>query len=209
MLAVKDNRQWGNILSADKKLTMCSITKQVLDGIRSILPAELAQFLQSERPAVEQLSSGEVMLLDCRSFMAYNLQHIAGALNVNCTGIVKKRLQQGKLSLGDVVTPETGKDLIKSGKWHRAVVYDDSTSELDKIPASHTIRLVLGAVLSQGKEALLLKGNDVFKCSGLPKWVFGLDLGGISQSSFSTFSDTLAIEQVQNGSNSVPRNISA
>lgn len=102
------------------------------------------------------------MLLDCRSFLAYNFKHIAGALNVNCTGIGKKRLQQGKASLVDLITTEYGKELLRSGRWGKAIVYDDSTTELEKAPPSHPVRLVLMALLSQGKEALLLKGKEIY-----------------------------------------------
>ncbi len=130
-----------------------------MDGVRSILPAELAQALQSDNNKELGLSEiTEIMLVDCRSFLAYNSRHITGAVNVNCAGIVRKRLQQGKVSLIDLVTPDFGREYMKSGKWSKAVVYDDSTSELEKAPASHPVRLVLTSIIKQGKEALLLKG---------------------------------------------------
>jgi dual specificity MAP kinase phosphatase len=100
------------------------------------------------------------MLLDCRSFLAYNFKHIAGAINVNCTtSMAKKRLQQGKISLVDLVTTEYGKECLKNGKWAKAVVYDECTSELEKAPSSHPVKLVLSSLLNDGKEAFLLKGG--------------------------------------------------
>lgn len=151
-------------------LTMCSYgnlfnTKSLT--VNSILPGELAEVLQTTENleicpkacSFSSKSTENVMLLDCRSFLAYNFKHIAGALNVNCTGIGKKRLQQGKASLVDLITTEYGKELLRSGRWGKAIVYDDSTTELEKAPPSHPVRLVLMALLSQGKEALLLKGG--------------------------------------------------
>ena len=137
---------------------MCSIATKFIDSVRSILPGELAQVLQSDTKELGLAEFGETMLFDCRSFLAYNSRHITGAVNVNCSGIIKKRLQQGKVALVDLVTPDVGRECVKSGKWLRAVVYDEGTSELEKAPASHPVRLVLNSIMKQGKEALLLKG---------------------------------------------------
>lgn len=134
--------------------------------VNSILPCELAQHLLKpedrsfsikQENLKESYCSGYV-LLDCRPFLAYNFKHITGAFNVNCTGIGKKRLEQGKASLVDLVTSQYGKDLLNSGQWTKAIVYDDSTSELDKAPASHPLRLVVSSLLNQGKDAVVLKG---------------------------------------------------
>lgn len=130
----------------------------------SMLPGELAQVIGSSIcndgcSCVTREPSHALMLLDCRSFLAYNLKHIAGALNVNITGIGKKRLQQGKASLVDLVMSENGKEYLKNGKWLKAVVYDESTSELDKAPSSHPIKLVMDCLVREGKQAYLLKGG--------------------------------------------------
>jgi len=151
-------------------LTMCSYGN--LFGSRnltvnSILPGELAKELQpGDKDFESELCSSlsipsceNLMLLDCRSFLAYNFKHITGALNVNCTGIGKKRLQQGKASLVDLITTEYGKEFLKSGKWAKAVVYDESTVELEKAPSSHPLKLVIMSLLSQGKEAFILRGG--------------------------------------------------
>lgn len=48
-------------------------------------PAELATLLTSGR---------ETLVLDCRSFIAYNKSHILGAHNITCPTLLLKRLQQ-------------------------------------------------------------------------------------------------------------------
>ena len=138
---------------------MCSVASKLIDSVRSILPSELAQALQGGKDDFTFSDLPEFMLFDCRSFLAYNSRHITGAVNVNCSGIIKKRLQQGKVALADLVTPDVGRECMKSGKWLRAIVYDDNTSELEKAPASHPVKLVLASIIKQGKEALLLKGE--------------------------------------------------
>lgn len=53
---------------------------------------------------VEQLASlvqndlSQVLIIDSRSFLEYNTSHIFGAVNVCCSKIVKRRLQQDKVN---------------------------------------------------------------------------------------------------------------
>ena len=138
--------------------------------INSILPGDLAQEIERKEFVDEStqcniqkqsggVCNGAFMILDCRSFLAYNFKHICGAINVNCTtSMAKKRLQQGKISLVDLVTSEHGKERLRNGQWAKVVVYDESSSELENIPSSHPIKLVLSSLVDNGKEAFLLKG---------------------------------------------------
>ena len=138
-------------------------------SVNSILPCDLAQEIEKRTcniPCTKQnilkptSGNDSVMILDCRSFLAYNFKHIAGAINVNCANnIVKKRLQQGKITLVDLVNSAQEKECLRSGKWAKAVVYDECTTELEKMPPSHPIKLVLSSLMKDGKEAFLLKGN--------------------------------------------------
>ncbi len=52
-------------------------------------------------------------LVDCRPVLAYNSCHISGAVNVNFTGMMKKRFIAGKIGLQDLVTTEEGKEKFK------------------------------------------------------------------------------------------------
>jgi hypothetical protein len=40
-----------------------------------------------------------ILIIDSRSFLEYNTSHISYAVNVNCSKIVKRRLQQNKISV--------------------------------------------------------------------------------------------------------------
>ncbi|XP_066936351.1 dual specificity protein phosphatase 10-like [Clytia hemisphaerica] len=138
-------------------------------AVNSILPCDLAQEIEKRSFVMDntcntqsfiRTSSEPFMILDCRSFLAYNFKHISGAINVNCTNnLMKKRLQQGKITLVDLVNSEYEKECLRTGSWAKAVVYDDCTSELEKMPASHPVKLVLSSLLHDGKEAFLLKGG--------------------------------------------------
>lgn len=140
-------------------------------SVNSILPCDLAQEIEkrtfsmtcAKQNIVKSTSGNDsVMILDCRSFLAYNFKHISGAINVNCANnIVKKRLQQGKITLVDLVNSDQEKECLRSGKWLKAVVYDENTTELEKMPASHPVKLVLSSLMKDGKEAFLLKGTNL------------------------------------------------
>jgi dual specificity MAP kinase phosphatase len=39
-----------------------------------------------------------ILIIDSRSFLEYNTSHVSYAVNVNCSKIVKRRLQQNKVS---------------------------------------------------------------------------------------------------------------
>ena len=72
-----------------------------------------------------------VLLVDCRPFIAYNVNHIRGAINVNCCDrFNRKRLQQGKAVLADLATTKEGKEMLKKRTWKEVVVYDESLTEM-------------------------------------------------------------------------------
>lgn len=140
--------------------------------VNSILPCDLAQEIEKrttfnniqvakQNIVKSTCGNDSVMILDCRSFLAYNFKHISGAINVNCANnMLKKRLQQGKITLVDLVNSDQEKECLRNGKWAKAVVYDDCTTELEKMPPSHPIKLVLSSLKKDGKEAFLLKGKN-------------------------------------------------
>jgi len=141
--------------------------------VNSILPCDLAQEIEKRtfnnmdntcskqnNIRTSNSSSSPIMIFDCRSFLAYNFKHISGAINVNCTNnMMKKRLQQGKITLADLVNSDYEKECLRNGTWAKAVVYDECTTELEKMPASHPTKLVLSSLMHDGKEAFLLKGG--------------------------------------------------
>lgn len=45
----------------------------------------------------------QVVLVDCRPFVDYNTSHILEAINVNCSKLMKRRLQQDKVQIGELL----------------------------------------------------------------------------------------------------------
>ncbi|XP_043528652.1 dual specificity protein phosphatase 10-like isoform X1 [Frieseomelitta varia] len=131
----------------------------VLQRTRTITADELADRLLGGR---EQPNGGPV-LLDCRPFILYNVNHVRGAINVNCSDrFNRRRLQLGKASLADLANTREGKELLRRRHYREVVVYDDCTDDVDRLPVQHPLFLVLVALLEDNREPALLLGEFFF-----------------------------------------------
>ncbi|KAG5899723.1 hypothetical protein JTB14_030111 [Gonioctena quinquepunctata] len=102
------------------------------------------------------------IILDCRPFMSYNMNHISGAINVNCSDrFNRRRLQQGKATLADLATTREGKEVLKKRSFREVIIYDDSTSDKERITIGHPLLLVLTSLVDDHKEPALLIGNPI------------------------------------------------
>nr|XP_023011877.1 dual specificity protein phosphatase 10-like [Leptinotarsa decemlineata]XP_023011878.1 dual specificity protein phosphatase 10-like [Leptinotarsa decemlineata] len=104
------------------------------------------------------------ILIDCRPFMSYNMNHISGAINVNCSDrFNRRRLQQGKATLADLATTREGKEVLKKRSFREVIIYDDSTSDKERITIGHPLLLVMTSLVDDHKEpALLIGGHREF-----------------------------------------------
>lgn len=50
---------------------------------------------------------GRTLLIDCRTFSEYNASHVLSSINVCCSKLVKRRLQQNRVSVGELLQPGT------------------------------------------------------------------------------------------------------
>ncbi|XP_076226211.1 dual specificity protein phosphatase 10 isoform X2 [Nomia melanderi] len=132
----------------------------VLQRTRTITADDLAQRLLGRR----QTDGHPTVLLDCRPFILYNVNHVRGAINVNCSDrFNRRRLQLGKATLADLATTREGKELLRKRHYREVVVYDDCTDDVDRLPVQHPLFLVLVALLEDNREpALLLGGHKEF-----------------------------------------------
>ncbi|XP_046670062.1 dual specificity protein phosphatase 10-like isoform X3 [Homalodisca vitripennis] len=131
----------------------------VMKRVRSVDPDTLANRLQRGRHKGENF-----LVVDCRPFLAYNVNHIRGSINVNCSDrFNRRRLQQGKATLADLATTREGKDLLNKRTFKEVVVYDDCTDDVDLLPTSHPLFLILTSLVEDNREpALLLGGHKEF-----------------------------------------------
>ena len=52
-----------------------------------------------------QRGAGRLLVIDSRTFSEYNAWHVQGAVNVCCSKLVKRRLQQDKVSVTELLQP--------------------------------------------------------------------------------------------------------
>jgi len=118
---------------------------------RTMMPNELARLMETAKT---------LLLLDCRSFISYNLNHINGALNVSCCDrFTKRRLQGGKASVADLVSGNEAKTLFKELVQSEIVLYDDKTKDSSQLSATSPLHLVMTSLLKEGKQVFILKGG--------------------------------------------------
>lgn len=60
-----------------------------------------------------QRGTGRLLVIDSRTFSEYNASHVQGAVNVCCSKLVKRRLQQDKVSVTELLQPN-GKVKVSS-----------------------------------------------------------------------------------------------
>ncbi|KAF3848864.1 hypothetical protein F7725_015361 [Dissostichus mawsoni] len=116
-------------------------------------------------PVVKRLlkdDSAKCLLLDCRSFLAFNAGHIRGAVNARCNTIVRRRAKGSVLSLDQILAgDEEVRERLRSGMYSAVVLYDERTSDSETVKEDSTLTLVLNAVCSDSSGTLiyLLKGG--------------------------------------------------
>lgn len=100
------------------------------------------------------------LIIDCRSFIAYNINHIRGAINVNCSDrFNRRRLHQGKATLADLTSSREGKDMLKKRCYREVIVYDEGTADLERLTTSHPLFLIFTSLIEDNREPVLLIGE--------------------------------------------------
>lgn len=100
-----------------------------------------------------------VLLLDCRPFMAYNDNHIAGSSNVHCPPILKRR-SGGFVALENIVPCPEKRQMLKEEQFRTIIVYDNDTSNLTLSSKDSNLYSVLKSLRQQVDhcEAVYIQG---------------------------------------------------
>ncbi|KAL6095817.1 dusp10 [Pungitius sinensis] len=133
-------------------------TPKALSCVRVIHPGELAKRMTC-CPMGHPVGPVPVVI-DCRPFMEYNKSHIRGAVHINCSDkISRRRLQQGKLTVLDLISCRGGKDSYKGIFSKEIVVYDESTMDPSRLTFSQPLYVVLESLRREGRDPIILKGG--------------------------------------------------
>lgn len=134
-----------------RALVLSKVSTIDADGLQGRLAA-------SRCPA--SLSRAEMLIVDCRPFMSYNVSHIGGAINLNCSDrFNRRRLQQGKACLADLATTREGKEALRRRTARQVLVYDDATADVERVTQQHPLFLVLASLVEDNREPVLLLGE--------------------------------------------------
>jgi len=142
--------------------------RDVDDGSgRTSIPSVLCELVAG---LLNDLLVDQLLVIDCRSFVAYNSNHVRGALNISCADCIsRKRLLTGRITIGDLVSGfDDAKDqyqraveVVKSGNKNavQVIVYDEDTVNFDELPANSPLRLVVSCLLKTGFDVYYMFGE--------------------------------------------------
>uniref|UniRef100_A0AC11DLQ3 Dual specificity phosphatase 10 n=1 Tax=Ovis aries TaxID=9940 RepID=A0AC11DLQ3_SHEEP len=155
---VNNNENAGSLSPSGGVGSPVAGTPKQLASIKIIYPNDLAK--KMTKCSKSHLPSQGPVIIDCRPFMEYNKSHIQGAVHINCADkISRRRLQQGKITVLDLISCREGKDSFKRIFSKEIIVYDENTNEPSRVVPSQPLHIVLESLKREGKEPLVLKGG--------------------------------------------------
>ncbi|NXX63571.1 DUS8 phosphatase, partial [Scopus umbretta] len=98
------------------------------------------------------------LVIDSRSFVEYNSWHVLSSVNICCSKLVKRRLQQDKVSITELIQP-TSKMKVEAEEHQDVVVYDQSTRDVTGLAADSFLSILLGKLDSCFHSVSILTGG--------------------------------------------------
>ncbi|XP_026579450.1 dual specificity protein phosphatase 8-like, partial [Pseudonaja textilis] len=98
-------------------------------------PKKLASLLKS--------GTEGMLVIDSRSFVEYNSWHVLNSVNICCSKLVKRRLQQDKVSITELIQPASSIK-VEAEKHQDVVVYDQSTRDINGLATDSFLSILLG-----------------------------------------------------------------
>lgn len=101
------------------------------------------------------------LIVDSRSMLEYNDNHIQNAINVCGSKLMKKRLQYNQISVLDLLDSVNCKWSVND----RVVVYDQQTINFTSVTESHFFYVLVEKLLLHFSDVSILSGKLSFFCS--------------------------------------------
>ncbi|NXR94681.1 DUS8 phosphatase, partial [Hypocryptadius cinnamomeus] len=98
------------------------------------------------------------LVIDSRSFVEYNSWHVLSSVNICCSKLVKRRLQQDKVSITELIQPAS-KMKVEAEDHQDVVVYDQSTRDVTGLAADSFLSILLGKLDSCFHSVSILTGG--------------------------------------------------
>uniref|UniRef100_A0A8C5X8U1 Dual specificity phosphatase 16 n=1 Tax=Malurus cyaneus samueli TaxID=2593467 RepID=A0A8C5X8U1_9PASS len=118
---------------------------------------------------VALLESGaeKLLLIDSRPFVEYNTSHILDAININCSKLMKRRLQQDKVLITELIQ-HSAKHKIEIDCKQDVVVYDQSSKDVTSLASDCFLTVLLGKLEKNFSSVYLLSGGFAEFSSSFP-----------------------------------------
>ncbi|XP_060695816.1 dual specificity protein phosphatase 16 isoform X1 [Hemiscyllium ocellatum] len=100
----------------------------------------------------------KVLIIDSRSFVEYNASHILDAVNINCSKLMKRRLQQDKVQIIELIQ-HSAKQKIAFDDEQDVVVYDQCTQDASAISSDCFLAVLLSKLEKSFNNVSLLIGR--------------------------------------------------
>ncbi|GFO46367.1 dual specificity protein phosphatase [Plakobranchus ocellatus] len=113
----------------------------VMENVCGVEVSEVTDVLSTD-------SLGDFLIIDCRSFLAFNQSRIVDSINVHCPPILKRR-SGGFIALENIVPCENKRNRLLQGIYDTVFVYDENTHDLIKAPSDSNILSVITSLLKQ------------------------------------------------------------
>ncbi|CAG2173826.1 unnamed protein product [Oppiella nova] len=141
-------------------------TMEAMDSDVDSLEIDLVELHQLAEVIVNRVDN--VLIIDSRSFLEYNTSHISYAVNVSCSKIVKRRLQQNKISVNELLVHSCQCQIDSS---HAVIVYDQQSTDLSILSTDSFVSILLTKLSSVFKSVGLLRGGFLDFQSAYPSLI--------------------------------------
>ncbi|KAG1664960.1 Dual specificity protein phosphatase 16 [Nymphon striatum] len=99
-----------------------------------------------------------VLVVDSRSFLEYNTAHVINSVNVSCSKIIKRRLQQDKLTIKELLSHTCQCEADDSCD---VIVYDQSSSHTSNVPVDSFLHVLLRKLVPVFRSVNLVRGGFI------------------------------------------------
>ncbi|XP_061438482.1 dual specificity protein phosphatase 16 [Rhineura floridana] len=130
-----------------------------MNGTRLIVGERLVALLES--------GTEKLLLIDSRPFVEYNTSHILDAININCSKLMKRRLQQDKVLITELIQ-HSAKHKVEIDYKQEVVVYDQSSKDVASVSSDSFLTVLLGKLEKNFSSVHLLAGGFVEFSSCFP-----------------------------------------
>ncbi|NXP16875.1 DUS16 phosphatase, partial [Scytalopus superciliaris] len=117
--------------------------------------------------ALLESGTGKLLLIDSRPFVEYNTSHILDAININCSKLMKRRLQQDKVLITELIQ-HSAKHKIEIDCKQEVVVYDQSSKDVTSLSSDCFLTVLLGKLEKNFSSVCLLSGGFAEFSSSFP-----------------------------------------